>query len=66
MSDTIKLEDQIIKNATSPKSVESDGQKFEQHSLKEQVEVDRYLNSKAAARSKNSGLKLTKLSSPGA
>jgi hypothetical protein len=66
MSDNVILEDQIIKNAASPKSVESDGQKFEQHSLKEQIEVDRYLNSKAAMKSKNSGLKLSKLSSPGA
>ncbi|MDD5727905.1 MAG: hypothetical protein PHV59_04990 [Victivallales bacterium] len=66
MSENIKLDEQLSKNASSPKSVESDGQKFEQHSLQDQIEVDRYLNSKAAAKRKNSGLKLTKLSAPGA
>jgi hypothetical protein len=39
---------------------------MEQHPLRDQIEADRYLNSKKAARSKGSGLKFSKLVPPGA
>ena len=60
------IEDEILKNAGGPKSVEVDGQKVEQHSLKDQIEADKYLASKKAVKSRNSGLKITKLSHSGA
>ncbi len=59
--------DQLIKdNAVGPKSAESDGHKVEQHSIKEQIEADRYLNSKKAMKKKNWGLKIGKMIPPGA
>jgi hypothetical protein len=60
------LEQKIKDNASGPKSAESDGQKVEQHSIADQIEADRYLNSKAAVRKTGSGLKISKMSSSGA
>ena len=60
------LEKEIKRNAAGPKSAEVDGQKVEQHSLKDQIAADEYLARKAAARSRSSGLKFTKMVSPGA
>ena len=51
---------------TQPKVVEVDGQRVEQHSLKDQIAADEYLASKKAVKSRNSGLKITKLSHSGA
>ncbi len=59
--------DQSIKdNAISPKSAESDGHKVEQHSIKDQIEADRYLNSKKAMKKKGWGLRIGKMIPPGA
>ena len=44
----------------------SDGQKFEQHSIADQIAADRYLNAKAAVKKAGSGIKISKLSSSGA
>ena len=60
-----ELEQKIKDNATGPKSAESDGQKVEQHSLKDQIEADRYLNSKQAMKKKNIGIRIGKLIPPG-
>ncbi|MDD5699407.1 MAG: hypothetical protein PHH77_12405 [Victivallaceae bacterium] len=60
-----ELEQKIKDNASGPKSAESDGQKVEQHSLSDQIEADRYLNSKAAVKKARSGLKITKMCPPG-
>lgn len=62
---TENTEDQILKNANSPKSAEVDGQKVEQHSLKDQIEADRYVAGKKALR-KGLGIKITKMNSGGA
>lgn len=52
--------------AEQPKSVESDGQRVENHSLKDQIELDRYLSSKKAAQNKRAhGFRITKLSAGG-
>lgn len=59
------IEEAIRKNAAGPKSAEVDGQKVEQHSLSDQIAVDAYLASKKAVKSRNSGLKITKLSHSG-
>lgn len=66
MAEDSKIADAIRKNAAGPKSAEVDGQKVEQHSLKDQIAADEYLASKKAVKSRNSGLKITKLSHSGA
>ena len=66
MAEDSKIADAIRKNAVGPKSAEVDGQKVEQHSLKDQIAADEYLASKKAVKSRNSGLKITKLSHSGA
>ena len=66
MTTTEPIEDAIRKNASGPKSAEVDGQKVEQHSLQDQIAADAYLASKKAVKSRNSGLKITKLSHSGA
>ncbi len=58
-------DDTLQKKADQPKSVEIDGQKVEQHSLKDQIEMDRYLASKKATRS-GRGFRITKMKSGGA
>ena len=66
MSKEQNLEDSILKNASGPKSAEIDGQKVEQHLLSEQIAADVYLATKKAIKSRNSGLKITKMSHSGA
>jgi len=61
MSEDKTVEDAIRENASGPKSAEIDGQKVEQHSLKDQIAADEYLASKKAVKSRNSGLKISKL-----
>ncbi len=60
------MEEAIRKNAAGPKSAEVDGQKVEQHSLPDQIAADNYLASKKALKSRNSGLKISKLCHSGA
>ena len=60
-----ELEQKIRDNASGPKSAESDGQRVEQHSIKDQIEADRYLNSKQAMKNKNMGVRIGKLVPPG-
>ena len=66
MTTTEPIEEAIRKNASGPKSAEVDGQKVEQHSLQDQIAADAYLASKKAVQSRNSGLKITKMSHSGA
>jgi hypothetical protein len=66
MPENKTLEEVLIENASAPKSAEVDSQKVEQHSLKELIEADRYVTSKKAMKSRNSGLKISKLSHSGA
>ena len=66
MSEEKNLAEKIRENALNPKSAEVDGQKVEQHSLKDQLAVAKYLDGKAAVSSPNSGLKITKLQHSGA
>ena len=66
MTNSNHIEEAIRKNASGPKSAEVDGQRVEQHSLKDQIAADEYLASKKAVKSRNSGLKITKLSHSGA
>ena len=65
MSEHEKITETIVKNAAGPKS-EVDGQRVEQHSLKEQIEADKYLASKDAVKRRGSGLKFSKMTHSGA
>lgn len=61
LSDTKKTEDILLENLVKPKVAEVDGQKFEQHSLRDQMEAIRFYESAKASRSKKSGLKFFKM-----
>ena len=63
---TEELDNTIRENAAGPKRAAGDSGSMEQHSLSEQIEADRYLASKTAARSGSLGLRKTKLIPPGA
>jgi len=58
--------DKIEERAEEPASVEIDGQKVTQHSLKDQIEADKYLAAKETAKSKRLGIRLVKIVPPGA
>ena len=60
------IEDTIQTNAEGPASASGDGQSMKQHSLRDQIEVDRYLASKAARRRSGLPIKFVKLRPPGA
>lgn len=60
------LDDVIRQNASGPAKAAGDAGSVEQHSLADQIEADRYLASKAAAKSKSRGLVFNKLVPPGA
>lgn len=59
------LEQNIRDNAAGPKRAQSDSVSVEQHDLKDQIEADRYLSSKEAAK-KGLGVRMTKVVPPGA
>ena len=61
-----ELEDAIRQNAQGPAKASGDSGSVEQHALADQIEADRYLASKEAAKSKRRGLTLNKLVPPGA
>lgn len=52
--------------AQQPKVVEVDGQRMEMHSLKDQIELDKYLASKKAAATGRRGFRITKMRAGGA
>ncbi len=53
--------DQTIKdNAAGPKRAQGDAGSVEQHDLTDQIEADRYLNSKDAVKKKGLGIKVTR------
>lgn len=55
----------LAENADKPKKATIDGNTVEQHSLKDQIEYDRYQASKTASQEKKRGLNLAKLKHPG-
>lgn len=54
------LDQAIRDNAAGPKRAQGDVGSVEQHGLKDQVEADRYLNSKDAVKKKGLGIKITR------
>lgn len=59
------IENAIRENAAGPAKASGDSGSVEQHSLADQIEADRYLASKQAAK-KGLGVKMAKVSPPGA
>ena len=59
------LQDKIRENAEGPAKAAGDAGSVEQHKLTEQIEADKYLSSKEAAKSKTRGLRFNKLVPPG-
>ena len=55
----------IQENAQGPKKAQGDSGSVEQHDLSDQIEADRYLASKEAAK-KGLGVRMTKVVPPGA
>ena len=60
-----ELDETIRQNAEGPARVAGDAGSVEQHSLQDQIEADRYLQSKRAARKRGLGVSLKKLIPPG-
>jgi hypothetical protein len=60
------IEDAIEENARGPKSASGDAGQVSQHSLKDQIEADRYLASRKAGQHPLRSLRFTKISPPGA
>ena len=65
MPDDPTITDAIRENAAGPKRAQGDSGSVEQHDLKDQIEADRYLSSKEAAK-KGLGVRMTKVVPPGA
>ena len=61
-----ELTDTIRENAAGPAEVSGDSGAMKQHPLKDQIEADRYLNSKQASRASGLGVRVSKLVPPGA
>ena len=59
------LKDVIKENAEGPESAEVDGVRTKQHSLKDQIEADKYLASKRAGSNPAAALTRVKLIPPG-
>lgn len=55
----------ITENAKGPKSVFVDGERVEQHPLKDQIEADKYINATAAS-VVGLGIRYVKIAPPGA
>ena len=62
---TSNLANEILENARGPKKVAGDAGSVEQHSLQDQITVERYLQSQKATRRPGLGIKLIKLSPDG-
>jgi len=63
---TRDLANTIRRNAKGPRQARGDSGEMEQHSLAEQIEADRYLESKKASRARGLRLRRTKMVPPGA
>ena len=60
----MSIEDAIQRNAEGPRRAQNDSSSVEQHSLADQIEVDRYLANKRAARS-GLGVRIVQVLPPG-
>lgn len=62
---TEELTDAIKENAQGPKRAQGDAGSVEQHDLKDQIEADRYLAAKGAAKNPAQALARVKIVPPG-
>jgi hypothetical protein len=60
------MDQSIRDNAEGPLRVRGDSGEMQQHSLRDQIEADRYLANKQAASARGLGLRVSKLVPPGA
>lgn len=60
-----ELKDAILENAKGPKRVQGDSGSVEQHSLKDQIEAERFLQSKKATQGSGLGIRFFKISPDG-
>ena len=60
------LEQNIRENASGPARAQGDSGSVQQHALKDQIEADRYLESKRATRRRGLGIRLFKIVAGGA
>ena len=60
-----ELTNAIKQNAEGPESAEVDGVRVKQHGLRDQIEADKYLANKAAARNPAKALTRVKIVPPG-
>jgi hypothetical protein len=60
-----ELDDTIRENAQGPAKASGDSGSMEQHSLPDQIEADRYLESKKATRKKGLPIGLKRIAPPG-
>ncbi len=60
------LDETIRENAQGPAEAHGDSGGMKQHNLRDQIEADRYLESKKAVKSKGLGIGMKKLVPPGA
>ena len=65
MSDESDLEDVIKDNAAGVKKAKGDNGELENHSLKDQIDADKYLCSKQASKARNKGLGFAQIVPPG-
>ena len=61
-----ELHDAIEENAKGPAKASGDAGSVEQHPLPDQIEADRYLAAKKAAKQPTRGLRFSKIVPPGA
>lgn len=59
------ISDALESNATGPAEVTTDAGTVKQHSLKDQIEADKYLTNKSAVEQNRRGLRFNKLVPPG-
>lgn len=64
-SDDQDLSEEIEENAQGPQSVTGDSGSVRQHSLKDQIEADKYLRAKASQNTTGLGIKLFRCQPPG-
>ncbi|MDR2763121.1 MAG: hypothetical protein LBB88_10995 [Planctomycetaceae bacterium] len=62
---SLRIESVLIDNACNPKRVQGDSGSVEQHSLQDQIAVERFLESKKATRNKGLGIRFFKISPDG-
>lgn len=60
------LSNTIAENAAAPKRAQNETGSAEMHSIQDQITADRYLASKRAAKTKNRGLRFSRIAPPGA